>query len=338
MRSRLRLVLSLIPLLALAAASSRARAECHDPQPAAAPAPDPARAERLFAEGKQLMKEGKVAEACGLLETSRALDPGGGTVLQLAYCLELTGKLATSYARFDEALQIAVRDRNERRAEIAREHLAALAPRLTRIEIRLSPGAKDHAGLEVRRDGMCVDSGSWEKAIQVDPGKHVITATAPGRTPWQTEIEVIEEGSTTPLTIPPLEPRPVVTPPPIMEPMRGRPPARLEPPPSGSWIPGAVILGAGAVGLGIGAVTGLLATSKASDIEDTCQNDLCPPSQKEQAERAETLAMVSTVGFAAGAALAAAGTVLLVIRPFGRGATQARVTAGLGSVGVGGSF
>jgi hypothetical protein len=172
MRSRFRAPL-IAASLALATVSAPALADCLDRPPAARP-PDPAEAERLFVEAKQLMKDGQVAQACDLLEQSRTLDPAAGTILQLAYCLELAGKLATSHARYAEALELAQRDGNDRRIELAREHLAALAPRLPRIQVRVSAGAKAQPGLEVRRDGACIDPGTWDKEIPVDPGQHVL--------------------------------------------------------------------------------------------------------------------------------------------------------------------
>src|SRR5262245_17501666 len=126
-RSRFLVAFSFVA--SLATSSLRARAECPDPPRAARPV-DPLEAQRLFLEAKQLLKEARISEACAKLDTSFALDPGGGTALQLAYCLELEGKLATSHARYEEARALADRDRNERRADLAREHLAALAPRL----------------------------------------------------------------------------------------------------------------------------------------------------------------------------------------------------------------
>jgi hypothetical protein len=336
MRSRPTSPLFLAAFLALATAEGFARADCRDPPPVV-PAPDPTQAERLFVEAKELLKDGRTAEACAGLAQSQALDPAGGTLLELAYCLELQGKLATSYARYEEALALAQRDQNDRRAELAHEHLTALAPRLVKIEIRVSAGARAQKDLEIRRDGACVDPTSWDKAVAVDPGKHVITAVAPGTIPWEAGIELTQEGSATPVEVPPLQMPatflPVWAPP---------PPPRLLPLPAasapGSLIPGIVVLGVGVVGLGVSAGLGQTALTMGSEVLHTCRHGLCPPSQQAKGDQANVLATASTVGFIAGAVIATAGVVFLVVKPFGGGKAPLGLKAGPGSLSLVGTF
>jgi len=81
--------------------------------------------------------------------------------------------------------------------------------------------------------------------------------------------------------------------------------------------PGVVVLGAGVVGLGIGGVTGAMALSETSTIEEGCDGTHCLKSDSDRGDRASTLAAISTVGFIAGGALATAGVLLLVVRPGG---------------------
>ncbi|MCC6559021.1 MAG: hypothetical protein IT372_39360, partial [Polyangiaceae bacterium] len=76
--------------LAIALASGVARAD----EPA--PAPVESRAEALFQEGKRLLEEGRVAEACARLAASEAIDPTVGTLGLLAACHEQEGRIATA--------------------------------------------------------------------------------------------------------------------------------------------------------------------------------------------------------------------------------------------------
>src|SRR5262245_60063855 len=92
---------------------------------------DPTEAERaqatsLFKEAKALMDEQRYAEACRKFEDSQRLDPGGGTLLNLAVCHEQVGRAATALAEFKQALETAKRDGRDRRVQLAEEHIAAL--------------------------------------------------------------------------------------------------------------------------------------------------------------------------------------------------------------------
>lgn len=309
-----------------------ARADCQDP-PKPPVAPDATAAERLFVEAKQLLKDGKVAAARDLLEKSYELDPAGGTSLQLAYTLELQGALASSVKRYQQALDLAHIDKNERREELAREHLAALAPRLAKITIQLSSGAGAILGLEIRLDGLCIEPASLNTGIAVDPGTHTIDARAPGRVSIQRTIDVTQEGSTTVIAVPGLAAGAGFW----QEPPREAPPVAVAAP-TGSLVPGIVMLGGAAACLGAGVIAGLSSRATANDVKATCRDSVCPPSERSQADHAESLATVSTAAFVVGGALAIGGVGLLVFRPFGSTKASAAVVVAPGSLRLAGAF
>src|SRR5262249_43356511 len=64
-------------------------------------------AEALFEEGRRLMSEGKVADACPKFADSQSLDPSPGTLLNLASCYEKMGMTATAWATYREAASLA---------------------------------------------------------------------------------------------------------------------------------------------------------------------------------------------------------------------------------------
>ncbi|MGK4002438.1 tetratricopeptide repeat protein [Sorangium sp. So ce1036] len=112
------------------------------------------------------------------------------------------------------------------------------------------------------------------------------------------------------------------------------PPAAAAPPPAapapagadrggGSLLPAGLAFGLGAVGLGVGAVTGILSLSRVSDLKAQCDGRRCPAALQGEADAATTLGHVSTASFLVGAASAAAGVVLLVLRPGGDPAPDA---------------
>lgn len=71
--------------------------------------------------------------------------------------------------------------------------------------------------------------------------------------------------------------------------------------------------GVGVVGVAIGAVTGAMTLSKASDVEPQCANNICAPTAKDDLESANTLSTVSTIAFAVGGAGILAGAIGLLL-------------------------
>src|SRR5258708_23224077 len=95
-------------------------------------AADKSLATQLFKEGRNLVDQGRVPEGCRKLEESQRLDPGGGTLLNVALCHEREGRTATAWVEFTEPPGLAKRDDRTQRLEFARAHPAALAPVLSR--------------------------------------------------------------------------------------------------------------------------------------------------------------------------------------------------------------
>jgi hypothetical protein len=171
-----------------------------DPEPTAA---DRALATELFREGRALLEKGKASEACRKLEESQRLDPGGGTLLNLAICHETEGRIATAWAEFTEALGMARRDGRQQRRELAEAHIAALEKVVPHLVVVVSKEA-DIRGLEIKRDGSEIRRPAWGSLIPVDPGEHAIEALAPGRQPFSKTVTVRSGQGTTEVEIPPL--------------------------------------------------------------------------------------------------------------------------------------
>ena len=63
---------------------------------------DKVAARALFDEGRNLSAAGKYNEACVKLEESQRLDPGTGTMFNLADCYEHVGRTATAWSLYLE--------------------------------------------------------------------------------------------------------------------------------------------------------------------------------------------------------------------------------------------
>jgi hypothetical protein len=104
-----------------------------------------------------------------------------------------------------------------------------------------------------------------------------------------------------------------------------------------------IAFGVGGAGLAVGAVTGVMALSIKSDLNESCPSGKCSPSSAEEEARFEddvsqyhTLGTISGIGFGIGLAGAATGVVLLLTTPKAESAPSARITPviGPGYVGI----
>ncbi len=272
------------------------------PALAAEPTPDERTlAQSLFDEGRRLMDAGRYDQACTRFADSQRLDPGGGTVLNLALCYEKLGALARAYGTYNEALSFAITERRREREQFARERIAALGARLPHLVLRVHD---PQAGLDVQLDGSPVPSSVWGVATAVDPGTHTVDAVAPGSAPFRA-ILTFEEGQTRELDV-------------ALQPERPQEPVRTgpvwhPPPPTHKTAAFYALGGLAVASAGASIVTGILAWSAHQSVQGECNPDrgyCSSPSGPDDASRARTMAWVSTVTLA-GAVVA--GTLALVL-------------------------
>jgi hypothetical protein len=142
-----------------------------------------ARADELFKRARSLMDELRYAEACPLLEESYQLDPAGGTLLNLALCHEATNRTKTAYDEYRLVLEKARADKRADRERVARDRMAGLEARVPAIIVRLAEQDRDAT---VLLDGVKIEAGT---TVRLDPGRHELGVSAPGRRTWQTSFE-----------------------------------------------------------------------------------------------------------------------------------------------------
>jgi hypothetical protein len=281
---------------------------------------DPIAAETLFTRGKQLVDQGRVAEACAAFAESQRLDPAGGTLLRLALCHEAQGKLASAWLEFTEVVRVSKESAGEpaklaERVRIANEHLAAIQPKLPRLVV-LVPDSSRVAGLQVTANGLPRNSGIWGVPVPIDPGDIEIVATAPHRQRFRTSVHA-DEAKEVRVEIPLLEadaeggPEESVSRATVAV---GLPP--LEHPASASSArPIGIASGAvGVAAVGVASYFGLSAISKWNDANNICPQSSCSsPQAVSLSHDAKTAATISDVAFAVGAVALAAGALLFVL-------------------------
>ena len=149
-------------------------------------------AETLFRDGKRLIKEGKIADACKAFEGSERIEHNVSTVLSLADCREREGRMATAWGLFLKADSDTRNDPAKAPFnKIAKQRAAAIEEKLSYLTISVSDEARI-AGLVVTRDDNIVDPAEWNRAIPVDNGEHVVAGKAPGHEPWSTKVTITQ--------------------------------------------------------------------------------------------------------------------------------------------------
>jgi hypothetical protein len=281
-------------------------------------------AEALFNQGNALVSAGRYAEACPKLAESERLEPALGTRFNLADCYEHLGRTATAYTLFIDVARAAHAAGKFERERLAKERVAALAPRVPMLRLEVKAAAPD---LEIRIDEALIPPAAWRTERALDPGPHKITATAPTRTPWQWAGSA-PEGRMTVVTVPEL-----VTPPPPKAKAETETETPAPAPPTSGSSRRNVALGVGGIGLAgllVGAIAGAMALSSRSRAEDVCAEATyhfhCPTEAgANEWSSANTAGNIATVGFVlAGVGLAAATVIWLT-------APRQTTTAALGT-------
>ena len=308
----------------LAAAASAAAVVLLSSVPAAAQPSDAgrAKADALFREGQQLLAAGELPAACAKLEESERLDPKIGRLLNVAYCHEKLGRIASAWHEYDQAAAMAIQAHQAEREKFARAHAAALAKQLSflRLEMGTPPD-----GTQVSIDDKPLAHDQWGIPFAVDPGQHTVTVQAPGYKTLTVPTNVTGTGEMR-VDVSALQKEAAAAPPPAVAPAPA-PAATTQPAaPSGEEAPQAeapaghggsrmlayVVGGAGIVALGVGAGFGADALSLRNEADAHCPGRQCDASGLSSISSAKTAATISTIGLAVGVVGIGAGTWLLV--------------------------
>ena len=145
-------------------------------------------ADAVFHEARRLLANGSIRAACDAFARSHELLPRHGTLLNLAVCLEQQGDLVSAFHRFEESLSAAISDGRADRQELARIHIEELRAKLAWLSVRLR-GQDPATDVEVSCDGVAIEKDS-NAPIAVQPGSHVVKASAKGRRPFEATITI----------------------------------------------------------------------------------------------------------------------------------------------------
>lgn len=307
-------------------------------------------AEALFRDGKQLMKEGKLDEACAAFEGSERAEHNVATVLSLADCREKNRQYASAWALF---LQADSQTRSDPKKAVlnttAKNRARALEARLSYLTINV-PDESRIPELVVTRDGAPVDQAEWNRSIPADGGTHVIAGKAPGHEPWSTTVKLRPEGDKQSVEVPRFKALPEIVNKQLHDDAAARDDGAESPPPAPA--PGPFTLkrkigiGVAAAGVAAGVSMVVIFGIQANHLHDealaTCPPSACSPQDAIQAkatnDKAISRGYVATAGVAVMAMAVGAGAALWLLgKPEAPGAVaiapQVGATTGLAVMG-----
>jgi len=146
-------------------------------------------AEALFRQGRELMDRGELEAACRKFADSQRIEPGVGTLMNLALCYKQAGKTASAWSTYVTAAA-AARDEGQAAREVtAREEARALESQLMYATVRVQGDARV-PGLELSVDGDELLESTWNERVPFNPGTHVLLAAAPGYEAREIPIEI----------------------------------------------------------------------------------------------------------------------------------------------------
>jgi hypothetical protein len=218
--------------------------------------------------------------------------------------------------------------------EDGRKRQVALIARVPSLLVLVS-GA-DAADIAATIDGKTIPLTA-DQATRCDPGKHMLRIEAKGFRTIEHTVELAERGGVVKLNVR-LEKE--------TEQVEVLPPPPPPPPPVPKrtlFVPTIVSFGVGAASIAVGAATGMMSISRASELDKQCASDgRCPPSTQATIDQGQLLGNVSTVTFIVGGAALGTGVVLLILgKPKARSTGMFRSAVpwmAPGMIGVRGSF
>lgn len=283
-----------------------------------------AEAEKLFRDGKSLMKERKYGEACAAFEASQNMDPSLATLLSLADCREKNWQIASAWGAFLDAERQTRKDSSQAALnKTAKDRAAKLEPRLSMLTVSV-PDESRVDGLIILRNGEPIEEGSWNRAIPVDGGDYTIAGRAPGHEEWTTTVNVTDENGRASVDVPKFKAVEKLIEPEVDHSARRDGPDVIvltdRPSPLTKRRKIALgVVGVGVLGAAGGIVFGLQAKGFESDAKELCPNNPCgvnADAANDARKKAETRALFTNISYGvAGVAVIAAAVLWITGAP-----------------------
>ena len=319
-------------------------------------------AKAAISAGRALKRDGDLPGARDRFKAAWALVPTPRIGVELAETHEALGELVEARRIYSEVSRLPPIASESTESIDARRnadaHATSLKARIPTLTVRLLH-APDGSAIHVTVDRAEVPLDALTTPRLVNPGSHVVVvlvvvAAEPQRTQTKTltlaegQHEAVEFDLTRDAADEPKVASPAPTEPASGAHARSRAPSPAPDAPRGHGDSGVrggdstlMYLGFGLAGAGIvfGSVTGLVASSKASQLKTDCPDQRCGPDHHDELTSARTFGTLSTISFAAAGVGLVLGIVGLASGPQDPSKASAiEPWIGLASVGVRGAF
>lgn len=296
-----------------------------------------ATARAVAQEGLDFYDKGQYKEALARLEKANTLVSAPTLGLMIARCYQKLGRLVEASERY---LDVSRTPLDAKASDLFRKSVAdaarereALMPQIPSVTIVVEGSGEAIVSI----DGKPIPSAMIGLKRLINPGTHRIEVTRGDQR--AAEEVTLKQGESQRVTLTPTK---------ATEGVDAGGGAKASSSTPVQKIVGFVALGVGGAGLVVGAATAGVAAGQLSDLEAAgCVNGHCTRAQRAAVDEYNTMRVVSTVGFIAGASLAAGGIVLVLTAPKGKTKQKAGDAAaiinvhpvlGLGSAGLVGTF
>jgi hypothetical protein len=282
-------------------------------------------ARELAVSGAEAFDKQDFATALDHFQRAESLYKVPSISVMVARCLGRVGRVVESVDKYEETLRVPLDagapEAFQRAVADATTEVEGVRARVARLELRLPVDAPRDS--EVMLDGRPVPPALLGVPKPVNPGTHRLSARAPGRALYATEVTLPEGGrQTVEISL------------------------RTAAPPSAPAAPASatrsrvsplsiVLLSGGGLAIAAGAVTGIAAMSHKSSLDAACKPG-CPSNMSEDLSAFRRDRALSFIGFGVG--LAAAGTGAFLLFHEGSSGRQVGALALPGGAALAGSF
>lgn len=301
----------------------------------------------LAYQGQAALAKKDYATAADRFSRADALVHAPTLLLGLARAEAGLGKLTSAQAKYSQILREGVPRGSP---AVFAQAVASARQEIKRLEARIPSvviTVKGPSTAAVTLDGTPIPAALLGDKRPVDPGAHVIRATADGFEAREVSL-TLTEGKKENVTLELQSASKIKALASDSSPSSGSALADTKAHPSTPWdnsgsirrTLGVIGLGMGGVGFTLSGITTVLAIAKRNSFKDRCAGYECPSDLKDAISAYSTLGTLSTVSFIAGSVGAIGGTILLLTTPRSKPRTEAWVTPliGAGYLGVAGAF